>query len=151
MSQFWDGAGLVATKALKWAAYGAVGLAAISIPFIGIGGVASAALKLVTFGAVTPAAGTWVLGEALINGAMLGGLFGAVKGTADLFGKDGELQDLKDERAMAQQNSQAAITAKRVALEHSQAQAPAIQAENAISPDNVGQGQKLAQSVGAGK
>ena len=139
MSKFWDGAGLIAKKALTWACYGAIALGVLAVPFAGVGGAISTALSVI---GIDTAAGTAVLGGALFKGALLGGLFGAIKGTADL---STDLEDLQADRSLKQQE-QAVVQERAVARRsqlmqaQSQAQEPLTQSSTALSP-NIGHSQ----------
>lgn len=146
MSKFWDGAGIIAKKALTWACYGAVALGILSVPFAGVAGSLSWVGGLI---GIDSAAGTSVLVGSLVNGALLGALFGTIKGAADI--PEG-LQGLEDDRMLAQQQRQVAqdkAVIQRSQLVQPQQEQQQTVAQNGVnvSPD-AGVGKKPQQGVG---
>lgn len=142
MSDFWDGAGLVAKKALKWAAYGAlafgVGSLVLAIP--------ASLLGVVLPWATAEGAALATMIPALTTGAAIGGVLGTIKGVADL---PSDLQELDSDRKFKRQE-QDSIKNKQAALEKfqsAQQQAPAVQAETNVPTQNVGTAQGQAVAV----
>jgi len=144
MSDFWEGAGIVAKKALKWAGYGALALGATSLILAIPASILGAALPWAT-------AEGWALSTmipALTTGALVGGVLGTIKGVSDL---PSDLQEINENRTF-EQNQKLAIKQKQAALEkyqQAQQQAPAAQAEAGVPAQNVGAAQ--GQAVVAGK
>jgi hypothetical protein len=138
MSDFWDATTIIAGKALKWGAYGAIAFGALSMPVVGLASIFS-------YGMPT-------LGTALMYGAGVGGAFGAVKGVADL---PDDLRELKDEREYKQANNQVArdkalLTRSQLLAQNSQAQEKPNNVATNVSPNvNFGLGAGRAQGVGA--
>jgi hypothetical protein len=79
-SPTWEGIKHVAGKALKWAAWGAVGLGALVIAPAGIVGIGAKIASLVGIGQGT--AGTALLIGGLTKGATIGAALGAISGIA---------------------------------------------------------------------
>lgn len=79
-SPTWEGIKHVAGKALKWAAWGAVGLGALVIAPAGIIGIGAKIVSLVGIGEGT--AGMALLIGGLTKGATIGAVLGAVSGVA---------------------------------------------------------------------
>jgi len=143
MSDFWDGAGIVAKKALTWACYGALAFGAVAVLPSMVASLVGWAGSAVSFGTAGGAAMS-VLLPAITTGALLGGVLGTIKGASDL---PDELAD-KD-REIADNKRIAAIDQRRAAVEQSQQQAPVAQAEAGVAAPNVGAAQ--GQAVVAAK
>ncbi len=71
-SPTWEGIKSVGGKALKWAAYGAIALGVLFALPAGVLSIFSGAFAMET------------LGAALLKGAAVGAIFGAIKGIADM-------------------------------------------------------------------
>lgn len=149
MSDFWDGAKIVAKKALKWAGYGALACGVLSLPFVFGASAGSTFLSWITFGGVETAAGASIFTGALLNGAILGGVLGTIKGVADL---PSDLQQIKDNRKF-EQLDQKALQDRQALLAQSQQQAQAPQAEAGVPVQNLGtaQGQNMGQTLAVAK
>ena len=145
MSKFWDGAGIIAKKALTWACYGAVTLGILTVPFAAGGGLRSSITGIGSLGTTTLTSG-------LMYGAGLGALFGAIKGAADI--PEG-LQDLEVNRNQVQLEQQVAQDSAKIRRGQLMQQGQAPQqtvAQNGvnISPDGVVGNQRQGQG-GVGK
>ena len=145
MSKFWDGAGIIAKKALTWACYGAVTLGILTVPFAAGGGLLSSITGIGSLGTTTLTSG-------LMYGAGLGALFGAIKGAADI--PEG-LQDLEVNRNQVQLEQQVAQDSAKIRRGQLMQQGQAPQqtvAQNGvnISPDGVVGNQRQGQG-GVGK
>ena len=140
MSKFWDGAGIIAKKALTWACYGAVTLGILTVPFAAGGGLLSSITGIGSLGTTTLTSG-------LMYGAGLGALFGAIKGAADI--PEG-LQDLEVNRNQVQLEQQVAQDSAKIRRGQLMQQGQAPQqtvAQNGvnISPDGVVGNQRQGQ------